>query len=356
MTQEHKTQDKTIELDKIKKIFTQQCNPMSDYQAEFEKFCNDHRVRISTGYNNIDRLLDGGLINELYILAAETSTGKSAFMMSIAQHLAENGIDVLYFSLEMGRMEFVARGISSISFYKDSLDKNGRRFTAGNILNWTFDNRAKKFTRIPFSSYKEYSDMYFQKYGQHLHIIEAGINGLTVNDIANTAALYKKRLEGKPLVVFVDYLQIICADKDDRSQADRKTKTDNSVRVLKSLASQVGMPVFTVSSVSKQKYGEGVMVGSFKESGDIDYTGGVLFGWDWLGVTDEKNQNSRQKAVQNSKERGYRNMRLSILKNRNSERDVSCLFEYYPAYNYFKECPTSNNDNQKSENKAINVC
>ena len=39
------------------------------------------------------------------------------------------------------------------------------------------------------------------------------------------AALWKAQKQKKP-VVFIDYLQLIRPDPDDRSQADRKTKTD----------------------------------------------------------------------------------------------------------------------------------
>ena len=38
----------------------------------------------------------------------------------------------------------------------------------------------------------------------------------------------------KPLLVFVDYLQILSADSSDSSQNDRKTKTDVAVTTLKS--------------------------------------------------------------------------------------------------------------------------
>ena len=83
----------------------------------------------------------------------------------------------------------------------------------------------------------------------------------------------------KPLLVFVDYLQILSADSSDSSQNDRKTKTDVAVTTLKRLASQIGMPVFTVSSVGRDKYNQKATTAAFKESGDTEYTGGVLIGW-----------------------------------------------------------------------------
>lgn len=182
------------------------------------------------------------LTSELYIIAAETSTGKSAFLMTLAQNAA--GVDVPYFSLEIGKDEFIARGISKISYEHHKESKNGLFMTAGDILNWKYDTALNEFVRVPYSQYEKYSEEYFNRYGSHLHIIEGGIDGLTARDIANMAAIFKKK-SYRPLVVFVDYLQLIRAESDDRSQADRKTKTDVSVTTLKCLASQIGIPVIT---------------------------------------------------------------------------------------------------------------
>lgn len=309
--------------------------PMSDYKDTFVDHCAQLVPRISTGLLALDKVLNGGFANELYIMAAETSTGKSAFLMSLAQKIAESGVDVLYFALEMGRDEFVARGISSLSFQHNRDSKN-KQLTAANILYWTYDELLGDFTKLAYSQYEQYSEEYFSMYGSHLHIIESGLDGLTVKDIANLAAVFKKR-KGKSVVVFVDYLQIIKADPEDRSQSDRKTKMDVVVTTLKTLASQIGMPVVTVSSISRANYSGTIGTSAFKESGDTEYTGGVLIGWNWSGVTDQKDKSKQNEEKVLCKKRGYRKMELGILKYRNSERDSSVHLKYYPAFNYFEE-------------------
>lgn len=310
--------------------------PMSEYALTFVAHCKECGPRISTGLLAFDKALNGGLANELYIMGAETSTGKSAFLMSIAQKVAEAGTDVLYFALEMGRDEFVARGISAISFEHHRKEDQARQLTAANILYWTYDEALKDFSKMSFSMYEAYSEEYFKRYGSHLHIIESGLNGLTVKDIANVSAMFKKQT-GKPVVVFVDYLQIIKADPEDRTQSDRKTKTDVSVTTLKTLASQIGMPVVTISSISRSNYQGKIGTAAFKESGDTEYTGGVLIGWNWSGVTDQKDDQKVEDEKKACKERGFRKMALDVLKYRNSERDSSVHLKYYPAYNYFEE-------------------
>ena len=310
--------------------------PMAGYKDTFIAHCKECGPRISTGILAFDKALNGGLANELYIMGAETSTGKSAFLMSIAQKVAEAGTDVLYFALEMGRDEFVARGVSAISFEHHRKDVQAKQLTAANVLYWTYDTALNDFSKMAFSMYEKYSDEYFERYGSHMHIIESGLTGLTVKDIANVAALFKKK-SGKSVAVFVDYLQIIKADPEDRTQADRKTKTDVSVTTLKILASQIGMPVVTISSISRGNYSGKVGTAAFKESGDTEYTGGVLIGWNWSGVTDQKDVQKVEEEKKACKERGFRRMALDVLKYRNSERDSSVHLKYYPAYNFFEE-------------------
>ena len=310
--------------------------PMSEYKDTFISHCKEHGSRVSTGILAFDKALNGGLANELYIMGAETSTGKSAFLMSIAQKVAEAGTDVLYFALEMGKDEFVARGISAISFEHHRKEKGKKKVTAANILYWIFDQDLQDFSKVAYSMYKEYSDEYFDRYGGHLHIIESGLYGLTAKDIANMSALYKEK-SGKPVAVFVDYIQIIKADPEDRTQSDRKTKTDIVVTTLKTLASQIGMPVVTISSISRSKYNGRISNAAFKESGDTEYTGGVLIGWNWDGVTTESDEQKQDEEKKACEERGYRKMILDVLKYRNSKRDTSVQLKYFPAYNYFEE-------------------
>ena len=51
-------------------------SPMSEYASTFVIHCKEYGSRISTGFLSFDKALNGGLANELYIMAAETSTGK----------------------------------------------------------------------------------------------------------------------------------------------------------------------------------------------------------------------------------------------------------------------------------------
>ena len=122
--------------------------PIVSSMDVFIRSCTtDSKPRISTGIWEFDRILNGGLSDEFYIMGAETSTGKSAFLMFIAQKIAESGIDVLYFALEMGQSEFIARGISAISFEEHQQDKE-KCVTASDILYWTWNPELKNFINV----------------------------------------------------------------------------------------------------------------------------------------------------------------------------------------------------------------
>ena len=328
-----KEEKKAAALDRFNKL-SASLTPMSEYEDTFISDMSKFKKRISTGILNIDKALNGGLQDELYIMGAETSTGKSAIMMWLAQNIANSGTDVLYFALEMGKKEFVARGISSLSFEKWIKDQSQKRYTAGDVLYYSYDSTIPDFVRIPYHAYESLSKEYFSRYGNHLYIIEGGMNGLCAADVGNLAADFKRKT-GKSPVVFVDYLQLLKADPDDRSQTDRKTKVDISVTTLKTLASQICMPVFVVSSIGRTSYNGRISSAAFKESGDTEYTGGVLIGWNWTGVTDQSDDDEKTFEKVKCYNQGYRRMSFEVLKYRNSVRDNCVDLIYFPAYSYF---------------------
>ncbi|MCD7737577.1 MAG: hypothetical protein LUH58_00835 [Lachnospiraceae bacterium] len=309
--------------------------PLNEYKEEFVRECKKESNVVSTGILGIDKLLNGGFSNELIIMSAESSAGKSALMFSLANNVAAQGIDVLYFSLEMSKKELAARGVSCASYEKAMKDETIFPVAISQVLSWTYDP-FEGFTKLAYEMYRDFVDEYYSRCGGHMHIIEAGIEGLATKDIANLAAMFKTRT-GKTPIVFVDYLQLLKADPNDRAQIDRKTKLDVAVATLKTLASQIGLPVFALSSIARSGYGQKVGMASFKESGEIEYTAGILFGLNWTGVTDARSEEDASTEIQASDQRGYRKMKLEILKYRNGARYKSVNLNYYSAYNYFEE-------------------
>ena len=71
---------------------------------------------IPTGWKSLDKALEGGLYEGLYVIPGTTGTGKTAFALQMAYQIAAQEKDVLYISLEMGEEEIYERHISRISY------------------------------------------------------------------------------------------------------------------------------------------------------------------------------------------------------------------------------------------------
>ncbi len=313
--------------------------PVGAFIDLFKQHREETKSNIRTGFLSLDKALGGGFSNELYILGADTGTGKSAIASVLAQNIALQGIDVLYYALEMGRDEFIARGASCISKDNENnpFDDALKPIKFSEILNDTYDEKTDKFYRRAYSQYAPFVEEYQKRYGDHLYIIEGGINGRTAKDIATAVKDFKQKHGNKQLAVFIDYLQLLGAERDDKLQKDQMNVMSTAVKILKSLASQEGATVFAISSVANDKKWQNINEASFKYSGDISYTGGVLLGWNWKGVTDEPNEERRKEVIAKSKENEYRTMFLEILKQRNGERNNEILLTYMPAYNYIED-------------------
>ena len=299
----------------------------------------EQKPRLSTGLKSVDIALRGGLVNTLYVLGAETSTGKSAIMMHIALSLVLSGVIVLYFCLEMSADEMIARAISTISFKRRFTDRNKNRYSASDILYWSYDQANDAFVKLKYNEYKDYAEEYFNTYGEKLYLIENKINGTSIAEIVAAAKSTRQMYPDSQIVIFLDYLQILAADPDDKAQGDRKTKVDVAVTSMINIASLYDIPVFAASSINRATYGKTKSsTGGFKESGDIEYTGGILINWNWHGVTDvsdPKKEDERQQEIKLSNKRGFRKMEFDISKFRNAEKDNIVRLLFFPAYSYF---------------------
>lgn len=304
--------------------------PVGVYIPQFKKNREAYPGNLRTGFLSFDKALGGGFGNELYAIAAETGTGKSAIASAIAQNIAASGTDVLYFALEMGRDEFIARGASCMSAEKDL--KNAIPFKE--MINDTYNPLTNQFYRRAYSQYEEYVEEYQRRYGEHLYIIESGTTGTTARKIIDIAKKARKSPDDR-IVIFVDYLQLLAPDPEDRTQRDKMSTLSAAVAQFKAFASQgQGATVFLISSMANDRAERSVGALSFKYSGDISYTAGVLLGWNWDGVTNVADEEAKNATMDECKRRGFREMTLEVLKHRNGDRAEKTHLKYYPAYNY----------------------
>jgi replicative DNA helicase len=319
---------------------TSAVNGLSEFIADIERRHNKDCV--STGFENLDEILDGGFYPGLYIIGAISSLGKTTFALQVADNAAKKGQDVLVFSLEMGKQELIAKSISRLSFQKckswgSELDfaTTTRNLMKGKSLN---SKERVDFLNECIKGYSDYAGRIFY------HI---GIGDIGVEKIKSVIARHIRITGRKPLVI-IDYLQII-APFDMR--ATDKQNTDKAVVELKRASRDYDVPIFAISSFNRENYTSPVNIASFKESGAIEYTSDVLMALQFKGMDylkkedgkyeDEKSRTARIIQLRNEQEKNAeipgkaQELQLKILKNRNGRKGGVDL-EFHPMFNCFE--------------------
>lgn len=120
--------------------------------------------RVPTGFPSLDRSLNGGLFNGLFVLGAVPGLGKSTLALQIAYNLSGRGYPVLYFALEMNRAWITAKALCRADFalhrqpgfQAADLLSLGKQFSDGE---WERINQARELV---------------EREGQNLYLYEQG--------------------------------------------------------------------------------------------------------------------------------------------------------------------------------------
>ncbi|QVL32502.1 replicative DNA helicase [Telmatocola sphagniphila] len=201
---------------------------------------------VRTGFVDLDNLIVGFQRNELIILAARPSVGKTAFALNFIRHIiVEEGLPVYFVSLEQAKIELAERLLVAQSQVDSHKLRRGmlgpddvqRILDAGNVLNraplFIDDNPSQNMLRIT----------------------------------ANARRL-KKRHDIK--MVVIDYLQLI----EPESRRDpRQEQVAQISRRLKFLARELQLPVVALAQVnraSEDRQDHRPRLSDLRESGSIE--------------------------------------------------------------------------------------
>lgn len=280
------------------------------------------RPPLKTGFESLDKALDGGLYDGLYVIGAVSSLGKTAFCMQMADQLAQQGRDVLIFSLEMTAFELMARSISRESFQMDTSARRHMAKTVRGILDGrrypNYTAQEKAHIDLARKQYASYAGHLWFREGDH----ETGLEYISKEIQRHIAET------GEKPVVLIDYLQIIAPV--DVHFTD-KQNLDRIVCALKKLSRTHELTIFAISSFNRENYNLEVSMNAFKESGGIDYSADVLMGLQARGA------GSRSFNIDEEKRKDPRELELKILKNRSAAVVDPIPFRYYPAFSCFTE-------------------
>ena len=269
-----------------------------------------YRPVLRTGYDLLDEAFEGGLASGLTFIGAIPSLGKTSFVLQMADHLASQGNDVLYFTLEMSVNELFARSISRFTYLTCRDDRKLSepeisrlaKTTSGILLGRKYTNYSQEEKVLIQSCMNRHSQLL-----QHFFPFE-GVASYTVNDIYKVVDDFITKMGTRPVVI-IDYLQILAPMSDRMTD---KQATDMDVKMLKQISRQFDIPVVAISSFNRKSYGNASFE-AFKESGLIEYSADVMLALQFKSL---KYPEPDTMDVDEEKARNPRNVELVVLKNR----------------------------------------
>lgn len=295
-------------LNYINNSFLKDISKMNDYQGR------------STGFKELDKKING-VYPGLYVLGAISSLGKTTYIHQLADQMASKGEKVIFFSLEQSKFELVAKGVSRQTFLINPRE-------AKTSLSIMQNTDIADITIEAVRNYQEIADN---------TIIVEGNFDMNVKTIRNYVESYIKTTGNKPIVV-LDYLQILRPINDRWTE---KQQVDFNVSELKRISRDNDIPIFIICSFNRENYSTTVDFTSFKESGAIEYGADVVMGLQLKVMEDLTGDvNKKREEINKAKAQTPREVNLIGLKNRNGKSYFKCSYKFYPAFNFFEEVET----------------
>ena len=262
---------------------------------------------IPTGFNDLDKQLDGGFYEGLIILGAIPSLGKTTFALQMAMQMAEAGHQVYFYSLEQSARELTLKLISN---------KTG--FTVAACR----DIASEKQQDTGVIDYNREKDNLMKLTG--LHFIEDKRNATDIDRDIQTR-YYKT---GKPAMIIIDYLQIL--ERPAPGVSDKQA-VDINVTALKVISKTYKVPVLAISNLNRDSYNHDITMTAFKESGGIEYSSDILIGMQWQSM--EKKAKDEVINHEAEKAAATREIQIKILKNRNGSAGGRIDLDYKASIN-----------------------
>lgn len=208
---------------------------------------------LTTGFHDFDRMTNGLQDQDMVIVAARPSMGKTALAMNIAEHVGVTlELPVLVFSLEMSRQQLTTRLVCSRARV------NLQKVRDGFLGERDFPALTAAASKLAQSKIKIIDD-------SNLYI-----------DALIARSRRAKAQTGVRLIV-VDYLQLLHARGFKPSERQQEVAHISSA--LKNLAKSLKIPVIVISQLNRQpesRNGGKPRLSDLRESGSIEQDGDLI--------------------------------------------------------------------------------
>ncbi len=229
---------------------------LTDVQENLERLANNKGKisGLSTGFFDIDAITNGLHENELIILAARPSMGKTALALNMATNIAlESKKSVIIFTLEMRAEQLVSRMISSVGQIQATKLQNG------NLMN---------------EDWKRVNEAMSQLGETNIYIDDSP--GVTIGDIkakSRRVASFDENLG----VIFIDYLTLIATT--NKYSGNRQQEVSELSRSLKTLALELKIPIVCLAQLSRTpelREDKRPILSDLRESGSIEQDADIV--------------------------------------------------------------------------------
>lgn len=206
---------------------------------------------IKTGYKALDKILGGFMAQDLIILAARPSMGKSTMAVNLLLNTVFHGqAKTAFFNLEMSEMQLIDR---LVAIYSDIPMNNVKN---ASLTDKQWCEISKVASELAISNIKIYDKK------------------LTLSSIRSQCKKLKIK-EGLD-IVFIDYLQLIDSEKKSEN---RNQDISKITRTLKLMAKDMDITLILISQLSRapeQRIDHRPLLSDLRESGSIEQDADVV--------------------------------------------------------------------------------
>lgn len=256
---------------------------------------------VATGYTELDNLLDGLSEEELIILGARPSVGKTAFALGITSNVCAADQFVTFFSLEMSDESLLTRMICTI----------------GNIDSMKIKNAIKRFDDSDWTKYTKAQGI-VSNFKKNLYIVDQ--SNVKVQDIRSKVKQNIRKHPDKRHVVIIDYLTLI----QGSGRKDRHLEVGEITRSLKKMARELKVSVLLLAQLNRgveQRRDKRPMLSDLRDSGEIEQDADKIL---FLHRDDYYDSETENKNI----------IEVIVAKNRNGSLGVANL-AFVKEYNKF---------------------
>jgi replicative DNA helicase len=221
--------------------------------AEIEEEANTEKNGIngiSTGFTELDYILDGWLEEELTIIGARPSMGKTAFALALATNALRQEHFVTFFSLEMSAKSLLKRMICGV----------------GRINATKMKDPLKRFNEEDWKNYRNAQGL-LTMYKDSLDIDDR--SKVKVQDVWARVKQNVKKAPDKRHLVIIDYLTLI----EGSGRRERHLEVGEISRSLKRMARELNVSVIVLAQLNRaveSRQDKRPILSDLRDSGEIE--------------------------------------------------------------------------------------